>query len=116
MTTQHSPNPGSPALDPKIPPGPIQDRWDDHKFSVKLVNPANKRKYDIIVIGTGLAGASAAASFGELGYNVKVFTHNDSARRGHSIAARPSSSDRTSAGQIAAHCPHCLQLSSSMLT
>ncbi|MDJ0791445.1 MAG: fumarate reductase/succinate dehydrogenase flavoprotein subunit [Acidimicrobiia bacterium] len=88
MTTQHSPNPGSPALDPKIPPGPIQDRWDDHKFSVKLVNPANKRKYDIIVIGTGLAGASAAASFGELGYNVKVFTHNDSARRGHSIAAQ----------------------------
>jgi succinate dehydrogenase / fumarate reductase flavoprotein subunit len=78
----------SPILDPKIPEGPIQQRWDQHKLDMKLVNPANKRKYDIIVIGTGLAGASAAASFGELGYNVKVFTYNDSARRAHSIAAQ----------------------------
>jgi succinate dehydrogenase / fumarate reductase flavoprotein subunit len=82
-TTQHSPE-----LDPGIPDVPIQRRWDQHKFDMKLVNPANKRKYEIIVVGTGLAGASAAASFGELGYNVTVFTHNDSARRGHSIAAQ----------------------------
>jgi len=78
----------SPTLDAKIPEGPIQQRWDEHKFHTNLVNPANKRKYEIIVIGTGLAGASAAASFGELGYNVKVFTYNDSARRAHSIAAQ----------------------------
>jgi succinate dehydrogenase / fumarate reductase flavoprotein subunit len=76
------------ALDAKIPDGPIQDQWDSHKFATPLVNPANKRKYDIIVIGTGLAGASAAASFGELGYNVKVFTYHDSPRRAHSIAAQ----------------------------
>ncbi|MGI9665773.1 MAG: fumarate reductase/succinate dehydrogenase flavoprotein subunit [Acidimicrobiia bacterium] len=75
-------------LDARIPDGPIQDRWDQHKFDVHLVNPANKRKYEIIVIGTGLAGASAAATFGELGYNVKVFTFHDSARRAHSIAAQ----------------------------
>ena len=75
-------------LDAKIPEGPIQDHWDQHKFLTPLVNPANKRKYDIIVIGTGLAGASAAASFGELGYNVKVFTYHDSPRRAHSISAQ----------------------------
>ncbi len=75
-------------LDAGIPDGPIQERWTNHKFKTKLVNPANKRKYQIIVIGTGLAGASAAASFGELGYNVKVFTYHDSARRAHSIAAQ----------------------------
>ncbi len=78
----------SPTLNAQIPEGDIQQRWDEHRFNVKLVNPANKRKYEIIVIGTGLAGASAAASFGELGYNVKVFTYNDSARRAHSIAAQ----------------------------
>jgi len=83
MTDTHSPT-----LDARIPDGPIQQRWDEHKFHTNLVNPANKRKYEIIVIGTGLAGASAAASFGELGYNVKVFTYNDSARRAHSIAAQ----------------------------
>jgi succinate dehydrogenase / fumarate reductase flavoprotein subunit len=76
------------ALDAKIPKGPIQDQWDQHKFVTPLVNPANKRKYEIIVIGTGLAGASAAASFGEMGYNVKVFTYHDSPRRAHSIAAQ----------------------------
>jgi succinate dehydrogenase / fumarate reductase, flavoprotein subunit len=60
-------------LDSKIPEGSLAEKWDKHKFNVKLVNPANKRKYDIIVVGTGLAGASAAATLGELGYNVKAF-------------------------------------------
>ncbi|MDN5202957.1 fumarate reductase/succinate dehydrogenase flavoprotein subunit [Fulvivirgaceae bacterium BMA10] len=75
-------------LDSKIPEGPLAEKWTKHKFNVKLVNPANKRKYDIIVVGTGLAGASAAASFGELGYNVKAFCFQDSPRRAHSIAAQ----------------------------
>ncbi len=75
-------------LDAKIPEGPLKDKWDFHRFNVKLVNPANRRKYDIIVIGTGLAGGGAAAALGELGYNVKVFTYNDSSRRAHSIAAQ----------------------------
>lgn len=75
-------------LDSKIPAGPLADKWDNHKFNLKLVNPANKRKYDIIVVGTGLAGASAAASLAELGYNVKAFTFHDSPRRAHSIAAQ----------------------------
>lgn len=76
------------SLDSKIPEGPIAEKWTKHKFNLKLVNPANKRKYDIIVVGTGLAGASAAASFGELGYNVKAFCYQDSPRRAHSIAAQ----------------------------
>ena len=76
------------ALDSKIPEGPLAEKWTKHKFKSKLVNPANKRKYDIIVVGTGLAGASAAASFGELGYNVKAFCFQDSPRRAHSIAAQ----------------------------
>ena len=75
-------------LDPKIPEGPIGDRWENHKFSTKLVNPNNKRKFEIIVVGTGLAGASAAASLSELGYKVKAFTLHDSPRRAHSIAAQ----------------------------
>ncbi|MFT2010891.1 fumarate reductase/succinate dehydrogenase flavoprotein subunit [Pontibacter sp. 13R65] len=75
-------------LDSKIPEGPLAEKWEKHKFNVKLVNPANKRKYDIIVVGTGLAGASAAATFGELGYNVKAFCYQDSPRRAHSIAAQ----------------------------
>jgi len=75
-------------LDSKIPEGPLAEKWTKHKFHVKLVNPANKRKYDIIVVGTGLAGASAAASLGELGYNVKAFCIQDSPRRAHSIAAQ----------------------------
>jgi succinate dehydrogenase / fumarate reductase flavoprotein subunit len=75
-------------LDAKIPAGPIQDKWESHKFDVKLVNPANKRKYEILVIGTGLAGASAAATLAELGYNVTVITYHDSPRRAHSIAAQ----------------------------
>ena len=73
-------------LDAKIPEGPIEDKWDNHKFNVKLVNPANKRKFEVIVVGTGLAGASAAASLAELGYNVKVFTFHDSPRRAHSVS------------------------------
>lgn len=75
-------------IDAKIPSGPIAEKWSKHKFNLKLVNPANKRKYDIIVVGTGLAGASAAASLGELGYNVKAFCYQDSPRRAHSIAAQ----------------------------
>ena len=75
-------------LDSKIPDGPLAEKWTKHKFNLKLVNPANKRKYDIIVVGTGLAGASAAASLGELGYNVKAFCFQDSPRRAHSIAAQ----------------------------
>jgi succinate dehydrogenase / fumarate reductase, flavoprotein subunit len=75
-------------LDSKSPTGPIQDRWDNHKFSVKLVNPANKRKFDVIVVGSGLAGASAAATLAGLGYNVKIFTFHDTPRRAHSIAAQ----------------------------
>jgi succinate dehydrogenase / fumarate reductase flavoprotein subunit len=75
-------------LDPRIPSGPITDKWDRRKFENKLVNPANRRKYQIIVVGTGLAGASAAASLGELGYPVKAFFIHDSPRRAHSIAAQ----------------------------
>jgi succinate dehydrogenase / fumarate reductase flavoprotein subunit len=76
------------SFDAKIPEGPIAEKWDQHKFDVKLVNPANKRRYDIIVVGSGLAGASAAATLGELGYNVELFTFHDSPRRAHSIAAQ----------------------------
>ncbi|MFM7628225.1 MAG: fumarate reductase/succinate dehydrogenase flavoprotein subunit [Algoriphagus sp.] len=75
-------------LDSKIPAGPLAEKWTKHKFNSKLVNPANKRKYDVIVVGTGLAGASAAASLAELGYNVKAFCFQDSPRRAHSIAAQ----------------------------
>ena len=75
-------------LDAKIPGGPLEHKWQSYKSSIKLVNPTNKRKYTILVIGTGLAGASAAASLGELGYNVKVFCIQDSPRRAHSIAAQ----------------------------
>jgi len=75
-------------LDSKIPDGPVAEKWGKHKFNLKLVNPANKRKYEIIVVGTGLAGASAAASLAELGYKVKAFCFQDSPRRAHSIAAQ----------------------------
>ncbi|WP_434414949.1 fumarate reductase/succinate dehydrogenase flavoprotein subunit [Nannocystis pusilla] len=75
-------------LNAKIPDGPIEGKWDRHRFEMKLVNPANKRKYNIIVVGTGLAGASAAASLAELGYNVDCFCFQDSPRRAHSIAAQ----------------------------
>ena len=75
-------------LDGKAPTGPIEQSWDKHRFDMKLVNPSNKRKYKILVVGTGLAGASAAASLGELGYNVEAFCYQDSPRRAHSIAAQ----------------------------
>ncbi|QXD24172.1 fumarate reductase/succinate dehydrogenase flavoprotein subunit [Opitutia bacterium ISCC 51] len=75
-------------LDAKIPEGPLEDKWQNHKFSSKLVNPANKRKYNIIVVGSGLAGGSLSASLGEMGYNVKCFCYQDSPRRAHSIAAQ----------------------------
>jgi succinate dehydrogenase / fumarate reductase flavoprotein subunit len=75
-------------LNPRIPEGPLADKWTNYKATQKLVNPANKRKLDIIVVGTGLAGASAAASLGELGFNVKAFCYQDSPRRAHSIAAQ----------------------------
>ena len=75
-------------LDPKIPAGPLAQKWSRHKFESKLVNPANKRRYEVIVVGAGLAGASAAATLGELGYRVKNFVYHDSPRRAHSIAAQ----------------------------
>src|SRR2546427_383206 len=75
-------------LDSKIPDGPLEEKWDNHRFQIKLVTPANKRRFDVIVVGTGLAGASAAASLAELGYNVKVVTFHDTPRRAHSIAAQ----------------------------
>ena len=75
-------------LDPKIPSGPIEQAWEKARFDMKLVNPANKRKHSLIVVGSGLAGASASASLGELGYKVKCFCFQDSPRRAHSIAAQ----------------------------
>jgi succinate dehydrogenase / fumarate reductase flavoprotein subunit len=75
-------------LDSKVPGGPLAEKWDRYRFESRLVNPANRRKYTIIIVGTGLAGASAASSLGELGYNVLSFCIQDSARRAHSIAAQ----------------------------
>ncbi|MEO8692555.1 MAG: fumarate reductase/succinate dehydrogenase flavoprotein subunit [Acidimicrobiales bacterium] len=75
-------------LDPRAPAGPLDEKWTNHKFNMKLVNPNNKRRFTVIVVGSGLAGASAAASLGELGYNVELFTFHDTPRRAHSIAAQ----------------------------
>ena len=75
-------------LNSNVPEGNLSEKWMNHKFNMKLVNPANKRKFDVIVVGTGLAGAAAAATLGELGYKVKAFTYHDSSRRAHSIAAQ----------------------------
>ena len=75
-------------LNSRIPAGPLADKWDRHKFEMKLVNPANKRKYTVLVVGSGLAGGAAAATLGELGYNVRCFCFQDSPRRAHSIAAQ----------------------------
>src|SRR5660397_133033 len=74
-------------LDSKTPEGPLSEKWSKYKDEINLVNPANKRNIDVIVIGTGLAGGSAAATLAELGYNVKTFCYQDSPRRAHSIAA-----------------------------
>src|SRR3954470_5335610 len=81
-------SPDNSMLDAKAPDGPIEGRWDRQKFDMKLVNPANKRRYTILVVGSGLAGASAAASLAELGYKVECFCYQDSPRRAHSIAAQ----------------------------
>src|SRR5881409_843602 len=75
-------------LDAKIPPGPIEQKWERHCFDMKLVSPANRRRYTVLVVGSGLAGAAAAASLGELGYKVECFSYQDSPRRAHSIAAQ----------------------------
>ena len=75
-------------LESRIPDGPLVDKWDNHRFSIKLVNPANRRKYHVIIVGSGLAGASAAAALGDLGYHVRCFCFQDSPRRAHSIAAQ----------------------------
>jgi len=82
------PEAGTPPPDGRIPPGPITEKWDQHKFDMKLINPSNKRRYHIIMVGSGLAGASAAASMAELGYQVSCFCYQDSPRRAHSIAAQ----------------------------
>ena len=79
-------------LDSNIPEGPLAEKWDKCRFANKLVNPANKRKYEVIIVGTGLAGASAAATLAELGYQVKSFCIQDSPRRAHSIAAQGTTS------------------------
>src|SRR3982074_2701896 len=75
-------------LKSRIPAGPLPDKWDKHRFDMKLVNPANKRKYTVIVVGSGLAGGAAAATLSELGYNVRCYCYQDSPRRAHSIAAQ----------------------------
>src|SRR5881394_1171684 len=75
-------------LDAKVPAGSLAEKWDRHRFEMKLVNPANKRKYTVLVVGSGLAGGAAAATLSELGYNVKCFCFQDSPRRAHSIAAQ----------------------------
>src|SRR5580692_280853 len=76
------------SLDSKIPSGPLEKKWEKHKFESKLINPANRRKYEIIIVGSGLAGGAAAATLGDLGYKVKCFCYQDSPRRAHSIAAK----------------------------
>ena len=75
-------------LNARVPPGPLQDKWDQHRFELRLVSPANRRKYSVLVVGSGLAGASAAATLGEQGYQVRCFCFQDSPRRAHSIAAQ----------------------------
>src|SRR6478672_3647149 len=75
-------------LKSRIPPGPLPEKWDKHRFDMKLVNPANKRKFSLIVVGSGLAGGAAAATLSELGYNVRCYCYQDSPRRAHSIAAQ----------------------------
>jgi succinate dehydrogenase flavoprotein subunit len=88
MDTDTAPTAGTLTLDARVAPGPVEQKWERHRFEMKLVNPANRRKYTVIVVGTGLAGGSAAASLGELGYHVECFSFHDSPRRAHSIAAQ----------------------------
>ncbi|MGH9035969.1 MAG: FAD-binding protein, partial [Acidimicrobiia bacterium] len=88
MTQSISGTPRNPGLDARIPPGALEEKWDHHRFDMKLVAPHNRRRFEVIVVGTGLAGAAAAATLGELGYRVKAFTFHDSPRRAHSIAAQ----------------------------
>src|SRR5256885_1193750 len=87
MTTTYAPT-STTILDAHVPSGPVPEKWTRHRHEIKLVNPANKRKYNVIVVGSGLAGGSAAATLGELGYRVKCFCYQDSPRRAHSIAAQ----------------------------
>src|SRR5712664_2260215 len=87
MATMTSKNLVGGRLDAKIPPGPIEQKWERHRFDMKLVSPANRRRYTVLVVGSGLAGGAAAASLGELGYNVKCFSYHDSPRRAHAIAS-----------------------------
>src|SRR5688572_4938127 len=88
VTVKQMPTFTEATLNGRVPSGPIEEKWEKHKFDMKLVNPANKRRFTIIVVGTGLAGAAAAATMAELGYNVKSFCYQDSARRAHSVAAQ----------------------------
>jgi len=87
-TVRHTAHLVDGGLDAKIPPGPIDEKWERHRFDMKLVSPANRRGYTILIVGSGLAGSAAAASLGELGYNVKCFSYHDSPRRAHSISAQ----------------------------
>ena len=87
-TVQAAPTFTEAMLNAKVPDGPLEEKWDKHRFELKLVNPANKRRFNVIIVGSGLAGASAAATMGELGYNVQCFCYQDSPRRAHSVAAQ----------------------------
>jgi hypothetical protein len=118
-STKAPSEPHEPKLRSNAPGGDIETRWDRHRFGMKLVNPANKRKYKVIVVGTGLAGASAAATLAELGYNVKTVCFQDSPRRGGPIhAKRPRGTNQLIAwfsaavwrGQPAPHPPGVLAL------
>ena len=82
--TLSSGTPRNPGLDARVPAGALEEKWDHHKFDMKLVAPHNRRRFEVIVVGTGLAGAAAAATLGELGYDVKAFTFHDTPRRAHS--------------------------------
>ena len=94
-------------LDSKTPQGPLADKWTHHKNNIRLVNPANKRLIDVIVVGTGLAGSSAAASLAEMGYNVKAFCFQDSPRRAHSIVPKAASMRRRTTRTTETPCTAC---------
>lgn len=94
-------------LDAKIPEGPLKDKWTNHKNKINVVNPANKRLIDVIVVGTGLAGGAASASLAELGYNVKAFCFQDSPRRAHSIAAQGESTQQRTTKMMVTQLTDC---------